>query len=46
LFDGSVTTFEAIERPDTVKVIATLDGKIIMAEEQQPHMDHSYHGLI
>lgn len=37
MFDGSFETFEILKRPDTVKVIAIKDGKIIICEEQQPN---------
>ncbi len=36
LFDGSHATFEMIKRPDTVKVIAVKDDKIVILEEEQP----------
>ncbi|MEX2014414.1 MAG: NUDIX domain-containing protein [Candidatus Saccharimonadales bacterium] len=37
MFDGSFETFEMLKRPDTVKVIAIKDGKIVICEEQQPN---------
>ncbi len=37
MFDGSFETFEMLKRPDTVKVIAIKDNKIIICEEQQPN---------
>ncbi len=36
-FDGSFKTFEMLRRPDTVKVIAIKDGKIVMLEQEQPN---------
>lgn len=36
LFDGTYAIFEALKRPDTVKVFAIQDNKIIIAKEQQP----------
>jgi ADP-ribose pyrophosphatase len=36
LFDGSTATFECIERPDTVSVIAAVGEKIIVQEQEQP----------
>jgi ADP-ribose pyrophosphatase len=36
LFDGSTATFERLRRPDTVNVIAVLDDKIVMIEDEQP----------
>ena len=37
MFDGSYETFEMLKRPDTVKVIALKEEKIIICEEQQPN---------
>jgi ADP-ribose pyrophosphatase len=37
MFDGSFETFEMLKRPDTVKVIAIRDNKILICEEQQPN---------
>lgn len=39
MFDGSFETFEMLKRPDTIKVIAIRDNKIIICEEQQPNTD-------
>lgn len=36
MFDGSEATFEMLKRPDTVKVIAIKDDKIVALNEQQP----------
>ena len=37
MFDGSTTTFESLERRDTVTIIpVTEDGKIIMTKQEQP----------
>jgi ADP-ribose pyrophosphatase len=36
MFDGSYQTFERIKRPDTVQVIAVLDGKIHICLDEQP----------
>lgn len=36
LFDGSSATFEALRRPDTVSVIAVIDDKLLLMEEEQP----------
>lgn len=39
LFDNSKATFESLKRSDTVTVIpVTEDGKIILIEEEQPHI--------
>lgn len=37
-FDDSTVTFEMLKRPDTVKVIAVKDNKIVVLKEEQP--DH------
>lgn len=37
MFDGTTETFEMLKRPDTVKVIAVKDSKIVLLQEQQPH---------
>lgn len=37
MFDGSYATFEALKRPDTVQVIPTIKGKVLIAEEKQPN---------
>lgn len=37
MFDGTYETFEMLRRPDTVKVIAIKDGKIIILEQEQPN---------
>lgn len=39
LYDGSKTIFEKMERPGTVEIIASVDGEIIMTEQEQPHRD-------
>lgn len=39
MFDGSYETYEALKRPNTVQIIATKDGKIILGYEQQPDME-------
>lgn len=36
MFDGSFETFEMLKRPDTVKVIAVVDEKIVILQQQQP----------
>lgn len=35
-FDGSEATFEMLKRPDTVKVFAIKDDKIVFIEDEQP----------
>lgn len=36
MFDGSTATFEAIKKRDTVVVVPTSEGKIIVNDEEQP----------
>jgi 8-oxo-dGTP pyrophosphatase MutT (NUDIX family) len=37
LFDGTVATFEKVQRPDTVLVLPVLrDGRILLSQQQQP----------
>ncbi|RKW24928.1 NUDIX hydrolase [Candidatus Gracilibacteria bacterium] len=46
MFDGKIKTFEKVERPDTIDIIAsTNEGKILILEEKQPGRDIFY-GLI
>ncbi len=46
LFDGSVQTFEILERADTVEAIAvTTEGKIILCEEIQAGRSRPWVGL-
>ncbi|PIR82978.1 hypothetical protein COU19_02850 [Candidatus Kaiserbacteria bacterium CG10_big_fil_rev_8_21_14_0_10_56_12] len=42
LFDGTTKTFEMLKRPDTVKIIAVKNGKIVILEEQQPRTKQFY----
>lgn len=42
MYDGSSATFEMLKRPDTLKVIAIHDGKIIITEQEQPGLGHFY----
>jgi len=37
MFDSSMGTFEMLKRPDTVKIIAIKDNKLVILEQQQPH---------
>lgn len=38
LFDGSKATFEMLKRPDTVRVIAVFDNKIVITKQEQSHV--------
>jgi ADP-ribose pyrophosphatase len=37
LYDGSMTTFEMLRRPDTVTAVCIVDGKILVLQDEQPH---------
>lgn len=39
LYDGSKAIFEKAERPRSVEVIAVVDGKIVILDQEQPHRD-------
>jgi len=36
LFDGTTATFEMLKRPDTVAILAILDNKLVVLQEEQP----------
>jgi ADP-ribose pyrophosphatase len=38
LFDGSQHTFEMLKRTDTVSVICVVDDKVLVIEDEQPHL--------
>lgn len=38
LFDGSEYTFEMLKRTDTVSVICVVDGKLLVINDEQPHL--------
>jgi 8-oxo-dGTP pyrophosphatase MutT (NUDIX family) len=38
LFDGSEHTFEMLKRTDTVTAICVVDGKILVIDDEQPHL--------
>jgi len=42
LFDDSEATFEMVSRPDTVKIIAVKDDKIVIVKQRQPNLDWYY----
>lgn len=44
MFDGSKATFEMLKRPDTIKVIAIKDDKIVITDEEQPN-DRAYYDI-
>lgn len=37
-FDGTFRTFELLKRPDTVITIPVVDGKLLLSNEEQPHI--------
>ena len=38
MFDGTMETFEMLRRPDSIKVIAIKDGKIVILKQEQPYI--------
>lgn len=36
LYDGTQATFEMLKRPDTVVILAIVDGKVVLEEQTQP----------
>jgi len=38
LFDGSSHTFEMLKRPDTVTAICAVENKILVVNDEQPHL--------
>ncbi len=38
LLDGSEHTFEMLKRTDTVSVICIVDGKLLVIDDEQPHL--------
>ncbi|HSW48509.1 MAG TPA: NUDIX hydrolase [Candidatus Saccharimonadales bacterium] len=42
LYDGSTETFEGLKRPDTIQIIPTTEGKILLSHEEQPNKPLSY----
>lgn len=42
MFDGSIETFEMLKRADTIKIIAVVDDKIVILEEEQPEHTSSF----
>lgn len=38
LFDGSEHRFEMLKRPDTVNIIGVVDDKILVIDDEQPHL--------
>ncbi len=40
LFDGTTATFERLRRPNTAQVIAVVDDKILIVDQEQPDSIH------
>jgi 8-oxo-dGTP pyrophosphatase MutT (NUDIX family) len=45
LFDGSLTTFEMLKRPDTVKVLAIKDDRLVVLDQEQPNQ-HTFYDIL
>ena len=45
MFDGSYETFEMLKRPDTIKVIAVKDGKVVILDQLQPDSSVAFYDL-
>jgi ADP-ribose pyrophosphatase len=45
MFDGSYQTFEMLKRPDTIKVIAIKDGKVVILDQLQPDSPRAFFDL-
>lgn len=42
MFDGSMSTFEMVKRPNTIEIIATQGDKILMSRQSQPTKPNYY----
>ena len=42
MFDGSYETFEFVQRPDTVIVLATVKNKLVILKQKQPNTNWYY----
>lgn len=42
MYDGSTETFEMLKRPDTIKVIAIKDDKLVILDQKQPDSDQAF----
>lgn len=42
MYDGSTEIFEMLKRPDTIKVIAIKDDKIVILDQKQPDSDQAF----
>ena len=46
MYDGSTATFEALTRPDTTEIIATVGDKIMIQEQEQPHIPEPFFSFV
>ncbi|MCR4313671.1 MAG: NUDIX domain-containing protein [Candidatus Uhrbacteria bacterium] len=42
LYDGTTKTFEAIRRADTVEAIVTVGDRLVIQQEEQPHVPYPF----
>lgn len=42
MYDGTTATFEMLKRPDTLKVLAIKDDKVVILNQKQPDSDKSF----
>lgn len=42
MFDGTYETFEMLKRPDTIKILAVKDGRVVILEQEQPGHEAFY----
>lgn len=42
MYDGSTATFEALKRPNTIQIIPTIGGRVLLSHEEQPNKPLSY----
>lgn len=42
MFDGTTETFEMLKRPDSIKILAVKDGKIVILDQEQPNHEFFY----
>ena len=45
LYDGTTKMFEAVKRPDTVEALVIVGDKILIQEEEQPHVPRPFLSL-
>lgn len=45
MFDGTTATFERVKAQDSVQVIAAVESKILLQDQEQPHRDGKFLSL-